>query len=677
MKFFQACCSLLLFFQPSVAQVNFDTACATINTSTANKTRTTNIPDFPKIFSAIAVEKELRFPDEEITSTSEAIIEFSEPSGQMFFQRETNGSQISVFVDSEQNVCLSLRKDNGQCVKTEQPCNAITGLEHYVRLKEGEITLKSARAVYWFDTRQLDTAIKLGKSQTRGMDSIAYMACKEENNITVVTQWYFLDTSKIKSANKEPVLLAALRLIEGKNSKSYIRDWIDVIDFKPIQSDNVRSNMDVEDVGCISDNSKSVKKEIPKPPATFSCVIETHVVRAGRNDRDIDVEAVRYNYDDAWFHSDERRISLDPNSGNATEVEKKIIEDFFTGIRYEMSKSATQCAVSPTLSRAGSRATDGKFIMKSPTQFWDADPDTAVYLGEAVIRGVPCDAWRVGLQDASANGNTTNTLFLASPKWLRRRRLPENSFFPVQFIERGESGVRFHSYFDFKEKFSYFVPDVSPCFNTSCSENVRMILQTSFYKSIKSSPRQFERNFRKAVLDLAGMESALQVTKIMAKASLFVPFQTQVTFKILSRFKISSNSIVDEVRVTHDASVAVAKIKNAIVSGLFQLTQVIKSKDILIKARRDSFSLLKFEYQTNDEESSYSGFTVGTLIGLTIAALIVGAVVGLGAVYSYKRWSDKKFQEVLKSGKAPSTTNTDTPKVSDFGMLEISTEEVQ
>ena len=671
MNFAQAICSLLLLLEVSAVKVEFDRAyCTEIKGDNQNSTNSGNVPDFPSAFSAIAEHSESIDSNEELTSLELLTLQYSKPNGEMFI--ETRDGKSSLFVDSEQNMCLLLSQRNGQCVATKQSCDALT----YLPLKNGKTTLKRAREFLGLDTIKLDTVVKLEKSQIRGINSIAYVACKNMQNSTATTisQWHFLDNSKLKSRNEGPVLLMTRYQVIDENSASVQNDQTDFIDFKEIQSDDKQFYIDVEHVDCIFDNTKDVKKTIPKPPTTFSCIKETHVVLAGGNDRDRDVETIHYNYDAAWFHSDAHLIPLD--SGNRTEVKIKVTEDFFTGVQYEMSKLGKGCTVSSNLSKAGFKDSDGDFVMKTPTQFWNIDPDTTVYLGEVVIRGIPCDAWRVGFQNDNSNGNTTLTHFLANKKWLKKRRLPEHSFFPVQSIVKRESSVTHHSYFEFKEKFSYFVPDVSSCFNSNQSMSVRLILLTSFYKNIKSSSQKFELKFRKAVLDNSGMESILRVTNIRARPSFFVPFQTRVTFKILSKFKITSNFTIPDVQITHYASEAVTKLKKAIVSGKFQLTQIIKSKNIVIKAEPYSFSLLKYEYlsQDNDEEDTISGFSLGAVVGLCIFALVVGTVVGFGAVYSYKRWSDKKLQEIVESGKP--STSTNNVKVSGFGMLELSTDEV-
>ena len=648
----------------------------------------TNIVDitngvfFPRTFSAYSEIQGFGNGSEKLIQYSRSTIQFSEHSGQMFVQTTSHDHHFSAFVDSKLNVCLLHHESNGHCVKTKQPCEVIAELVGSVKLEEGKVRLKSARESLGWYPRWFQSVVKFDEAKTRGISSVSYVACQniESSTDTTISQWHFLDTSQIKAKGNKPVLLMVRHQIENDVSAPIKSVQIEYTDFKQMKKDIHMSFLDRVDSDCISNNMKDVNKTIPTPPTTFSYIKETYVARADGDTRGREVEAVYYNYGAAWLHYDAYLTSL--NKGEVANKEIRVTEDFITGIRYEISKAGKWCKTFPTLSGASYGNPNSSKKMKTPHEFWNINTASALYLGMTNIRGIPCDAWRIGLPDTDKYEKTRTifTLFLATGKWLKRLRLPEESFLPIKSIEKSDSNVKYHSYFVFKDQLGYFTPDVSPCYNTNHSAGVRLILLTSFYKSIKNNPLEFERKFRKVVHDVSGIESALQVANIKARPSTEVPQETRVTFKILGRTGIppSSVGIGSNNRGIVSTSEALTRLQKAVKEQKFEFRYGFHSSNRYIQAKPNSFLLLKEGMcedhdQDDAEQISSSSFSAGAMAGLCLLAFVVGLMAGFGAMCGCKRKSCKKFTEIAENGKRPSSSASVNRSV--FGILNLKTEE--
>ncbi|GFS04541.1 EF-hand domain-containing protein D1 [Elysia marginata] len=635
---------------------------------------------FPRTFSTITEKSEFGAIGEGLISYSRSTIQFSEASGQMAVESESHDESFSAFADSKLNVCLLHQTKNRQCVKTTQPCDAIGQFTENLRLDQENVSLKSAREILGWPGSRVKTVVKIGLGQTRDINSILYVSCEsvENSTATVISQWHFLDVRKYKLKGYKPVLLMSRHQTEDTNYYGPVRTvQTDFVDFKQTRKDNFLPSLEQVDSKCISDNMRDVKKTIPIPPTRFSCIKETRIGHTGGNiERAREVETLYYNYDAQWFHFDTYLTSVTQDE----EAEVRFTEDFNTKVRYEICNTGKWCKTFPTLSRAGHTDPDGITRMETPSEFWTINPDTAVYLGEADIRGVPCDAWRVGLPERSSYENITFTLFLATKKWLKRRRLSVESFFPLELTEQNTSHIKYYSYFAFKDTFRDFVPDISPCFNFNHSVGVGLILNTSFYNDIKDYLLQFEMNFRKSVLNVTGLESTLQVASIRAKPSLSDPQQTRISFKILGKAEISSYPrTVSNIREVGSATEAVEKLKRAVQEEKLELKYMLDSTEVHIKVMPESFYLLKdgscVNYQDNSDETSVSGFSSGAVTAICIAVLVVTLAIGFLAVCVYKRRSEQNIHVANNTSDRPSSKTSFRRSVFGMGNHNVKTEE--
>ncbi|RUS75675.1 hypothetical protein EGW08_016569 [Elysia chlorotica] len=625
-------------------------------------------PFFPRTFSAVTETKGHVNISDGFTLYSRSEIHFSEYRGQMSVQTTSLTDHFSAFVDSRLNVCLLHHERNGHCVKTTRPCEVIAQLVSSVRLKEGKVSLKSARESLGWDPRWFKTTVKLEEANIRGISSVGYYACQsiEGSTDTIMSQWHFLDINKMKVKGNKPVLLM-VRHQTGNGVSSPIQSvQIDYTDFRLMKYGDGISFFDKLESSCISSNMKEVHKAMPTLPATFSFTKETHVVQVESDKISKKLETIHYSYGTVWY--DAHISSMEKDA--ITRKEIRVTEDFITGVRYEICKKGKWCKTFPHKSGESDGYPDGNENMDMSNEFWYTNHGTALYLGGATIRGIPCDAWRI-MPDTKKHGNTrkTVTLFLATGKWLKKRQMPEKTFLPIQSIEKSDSTVKYHSYFKFKSKLSYFIPDVSPCYNTNHSAGVRLILSTSFDEKIKTNPIQFERNFRNAVLRISGMESALQVANIRARPYIACRQETRVTFKILGKTGLESKN-----QVTVSTSEALSKIQKAVRDGKFKVSCGFD----YIEAKPDSFLLLKEGMCEDhdpyeDEQISSSNFSIGVTTGLCILLLVCGIIVGLALIFGYKRKSCKKNLKTEEDGQRPSSSTSVNRSV--LGVLNMKTEE--
>lgn len=634
-------------------------------------------PFFPPAFSTLTERSEYGRISEGMLGYSRSYIQFSELSGQMAVESESRSGSFSAFVDSKLNVCLIHHAKDDQClVQTTRPCEAIRRLTKNLRLRGEKVSLMSARETLGLNQSRVKKAVKVGEGQTRGIESIIYVICEDINNgtATVVSQWFFLDNTKFKVKDNKPVLLMTRHQREEEEEYAPVRiTQIDYSDFRQVQEDNFLPNLEHVNSKCISNNMKDVNKTIPIPPASFSCAKETRIGVAGVSiERIRDVEVLHYNYGANWFHIDTFLTFVNTD----TETETQVTEDFNTNVRYEISNTGKWCKTFPStrLSRLDSGEPSPLNCMRSPLEFWKINPDTAVYLGEAEIRGVPCDAWRIGLPDSDQN--KTYTIFLATKKWLKKLELSIDTFFPLEYIEQTGPNVKHYSYFGFKDMFCDFVPDISPCFNSNHSVGVRFLLKTSYYTNIQNVYMLFENNLRKTVQNLLGLDSPLQVANIKARPSPADPTETRVSFKVLGKARLSFSfpRPKSNTRENGTAVDSVEKLKNIIKEGKFELKYTINSTEISAGALPDSFFLLREgvceHHQDYVEEPHKAGYSHGSVAGICILVFLLALVMGYGAVYVHMRRSQKQLEEEVKR---PSSLISVTRSV--FNMVNVRTEE--
>ena len=655
---------LLSVFILSPASAEYDRAwCDKVPEDKTTDALVNDNPFFHKSFRALSENTVTGSHIEELVGFSQSTMQFSHHNSQVSVQMKSSDGRFSAYVDTNTNVCLIQQWRNGQCVKSKDPCVTISELTGTVTPEGDRVSLKSPSQSLGWDPDLFDKIANVGPSQTRGINSVLYVTCAKDNTSanTVVSQWHFLNISTMSAKENQYVLLMSKERTEGDNNRHIRTTQIDYAGVEDINKERIRSPMDLNGNGCVSENKESDFKKIPTPPTTFSCIKETYMGQIGNPDCDIEIESLLYNHGSDWFYYNNFLTSL----GKMEKTETTVIEDYKMGVRYEISKTSGTCRTYPTLTRAAHQLSRGRVRMKTPTDFWNISPDTAVYLGVTTVRSIPCDVWRVGLSET--NNETAYTLFVATSDWIRKRRLTKESFFPVQVIEEKGSNFKYHSYFAFKSQPKYSVPDVSSCYNSTNSETVRLTLLTSFYKNIKNRLLQFELKLRSVVLRLTGIVSTLRVTGIWARAAPEEPFQTRVIFTILGSDGFSSNSSETQVSDLVSASEAVESLRKAINEGKLEFTLVAKSAEILVKTKAGSLeehSALEGQLDDNERGTSLD-HPIGRVIGLCILTLMAGMGAGWAAVYGYKRWSDKEFESIVESGERPQSIST----VSGFGML--------
>ena len=637
----------------------------------SNPTKTK--PFFPHVYTTLAEETVSEGNPLEATTYSQFSVQFAGYTDQVSVEMDSVEAHLTAYVDANTNVCLIQQSRNGQCVKSEDPCVTISELTGTVRQDGDRVSLKSPSQSLGWDPDRFDKIVKVGPGQTRGLSSILYVTCAKvkDSADTVISQWHFLDVDIFESTENKPVLIKVAHTTQNDSLHISKVSQIDYVDFKDMQGDTVQPNLDFVNDQCISGNKKKVYKTIPTPPARFSFIKETIESQPGSNDRATDSEILQYNKDAQWFHSEAYFNLMDKTK----RVELEVTEDFATGVRYETSQGKKSCKISPYLTRAAKEDTDDAVEMKTPNEFWNMDPDTAVYLGVSQARGIHCDVWRVGLP--GADKETSHKLFLATSNWLRKRRLPVDSFLPLEAIEQNGPSLKHHSYFNFTSNIDHFKPDVSACFNSNDSVTIRLTLLTFFSRNIQPNWHQFELKFNRAVLRLSQMVSALRVADIKAKRSPDFPCQTRVTFKILGRPKVSTFPIQDQVSKAD----AVARLKEAVQAGKFQLTLVVNSTNLLVKAKPSSFALRKevsseLRELDDEEETSSAGLTTGIVGGFSVLALVIGAMAGIGAAYTYGRRLNRqrrKKEADARDGDRPDSSAHVYRSV--FSMLAMKTEE--
>lgn len=548
---------------------------------------------------------------------------------------------------------INMRDNSSHTYFANQTCvvMAINGSQHFGFLVDANSShLISVKNLLHFGDELGEKYIS-GSETVRGIPVHHWQACLKipASNGTFLLDYFF---SKGEGYYINGILeTVPLRAVINGTAKSLSRNGstspeyhnfyhiYDFIDFNPgpIQDPSV---FEIP-VGTFCNNSIS-SKPLPYVPDHFTVAMEI-VSTKPNGDMDRQNQLI-------YFDNQTKLLRLEgnlimPNQGNNRPL--TIIQDFSSNLLYQIDQWEENC----TVTMVSSAGPPDSVPAMSPEKIMDIFKGNFIYQGQKTIRGIICESWA----DFNTSTNETKEIFFTKvpgPERLMGGQTgvpPFNHYQPVAINTRpltqapGDSGVFIHMYNYMTGHPSLDVFDVSSCYSLGHHYSY-MAFKTegNFEKDVLKFRKEFIAALRSAIARGANI-SGTRVTSILIEQSPDNNNQLRVYFKLLD------NQLNDVHPSLTGPSLAQAKLslQQAVSRGL--------NFDVQYPTFEDNFQVLKgslwetMSSESEPQKSTISRYSAGSMAGLGIGMLVVGALLGLlGAFFIYKRVDSSVPYQITK-----------------------------
>ena len=558
---------------------------------------------------------------------------------------ETTDSRTWLHLDENKNDCI-FKEDNGRCQDHSDTCS--TKAPEFFG-EDKKVNVGSHQSILQWASE--GTKVSMGKSALRGMDTDKYVICyyDQTNDLTVVSEWHFLDAQKYSGNSKSwPHLLMARHKRFNTNEGKVSDERIDYTEYTYLPYSDVRYGLQISEGECKHvDGFFHQSPKPPSPSALHGFYQMTDYASKSVNANEEFTSYIEYNFDARMIFE----VADFPAHDETTEKETRVnVYDLSSTNMYSYSVTHGYCKVHPHVYYRGHES------MPSPQSFWHfSQKRNYNYLGVYMNRNIPCNTWLFEFPygDFGMAKDSTITLYLATPDWLEQNGKPRDMFYPVQRITR-ETGLNiFESFFEYKDNPGYHIPDLSTCFDEKDTIVGKITLEnTNFYKTYAHQEVFLQYEIRKFLQKITGIKSAMRLARIAGVPNRDNVEETDVAFTIYGHF-MGINSTNSEAYKTDPVTSqqAADKINKAVDSGDAKLT--LQGTVYTLHLKKGSFEVLKnydhFENVDNPrrQSSGGGGYSSAALASVSITLLVVTLLLGVLLVVVYKRWTEG--QDILPS----------------------------
>ncbi|XP_078001004.1 uncharacterized protein LOC144453549 isoform X2 [Glandiceps talaboti] len=523
---------------------------------------------------------------------------------------------------------------------------------HY---EDGEGHIDSVANIFDFGNSYNDTYI--GPDTVRGIPVDHWCGCvyNESKYMTMKLEFYFSEDGYRTPSGDNQVLV---RMIvngtvqnttgDGEPIPDAFQPFYNMYDYYSFESGPAESEMDYQaPLGylCPGRNSTSPMPTLPKQ---FSSSRE-HVrkdlkkVHFYRDHYDFDAKLVRF------FMVPNNDTSVtgghwDPYNGDPVEV----IHDYNTGIGYLLDPINGNCSMGPiwkygydAKSQAG-----GNISMNNVTSYFYLDDAKWVYEGMANVRDIQCHAWIAKRTDYPKHAieqgyevNSTWEYFFTDLEWTSDgNKMDSEKGTPVRLEIRAtwmRNGTVNNTHdivniyhFKKEDNVPLYMFDIQACYKSKETKMLAFMLNgTNVYNTlILNNTRQFHTNVRNSIAASARV-SALRVVDVYADD---VKGHVKVWFTLLDKPHITGD--VSGVLPQNNLTVAYRNLMSAIDNGTMAVNVTYMGKVHTLKVKSKSL----VEDGDNPQPPAppadivNNGYSAGAMVGLAIAMILVGGVLGLG-----------------------------------------------
>ncbi|GFO14436.1 EF-hand domain-containing protein d1 [Plakobranchus ocellatus] len=560
-------------------------------------------------------------------------MEYSSTHNQLMLYEQTKNESWS-FVDVKANDCIQKIND-GPCMDRQDTCYWIQVSVPYVTVNHDRVSLRPfTRSLRW-PTGQVNKKVDLGSAVVRGMDAKKYATCVYEpsQDDTIVSVWFFLDLEKYKEVDQNHAIPLLVSHRTKRRGSFFEYSRTEFLDYKKLSPFKIKYGLQIPELQCGSVRSKFMSKRFPEPPPLYKYLTEVDVSHKSSKMESYKryTQTREYNSYSKFFVTIQKYAVDDMN-----EIETmQDVYDISTGTAYTMSLTNGLCAVKP-------RENPNNPIMPSPEILWHLDQSDITYWGVFYNRDIPCDVWYIKQNRQSF----TFRLYLATSEWLKQQGKEETEFYPIQTV--GDSGdeVYFSAMYEFEKRQDYHIPPIFYCFEEDDLVYAEVTVAISYNTIPSTRPDYFKYEFRSLIKKITGIVSSIRIGSLYFFPSQESEEETIVRFMIYGKMKG-----VEDKRLYHADPVtsqeAIDKIKEAVHKG--SVTFTLDDKTLEVELKQGSFAVMDRDeiFMIFDDEAG--GHSAGAMAAVGIVLLLVGLALGAGALFGYKRWTDRTIPS-LPSG---------------------------
>jgi hypothetical protein len=330
------------------------------------------------------------------------------------------------------------------------------------------------------------------------------------------------------------------------------------------------------------------------------------------------------------------RFDLVKNNNPLTEV-----HDFNTGLRYVIDKFRGNCTLTVLDPEYfDSDASSGTSIkLKDPQAFFNLDGPDVQYTGQRITQGVDTDVWIA----KRVKNNVTATwewYFMAqgwshegSLKWQQRELVQINVVFyelylnnktqqmdyvqvPITYLlsDYDDSGVDLYDY------------DVSSCTDQWPKKHFKFNLPTDYYDLMAANQVILQLAIL-VELEVNSLLSAMRISQLKVdfnKDSIFVIFTLLEKNSFYGPVEVKEEVLLDDAIKILNASIAAGKVKIPLPVDNVTILQIpiLQNSFYEIETRQTVFVI-------NKEIIKQTGYTSGTVAGISIVLMFVGVILGV------------------------------------------------
>ncbi|GFO14437.1 EF-hand domain-containing protein d1 [Plakobranchus ocellatus] len=553
-------------------------------------------------------------------------LEYSGTHNQLMLYEQTKNTESWSHVDVKSNDCIQ-KINEGPCTDTPDTCSSIADSVVYVTENNGQVGLEPfTRSLRW-PTEKVKKKVDLGSVAVRGVSTEKYATCVYEpsRDETTVSVWFFVDSEKYKEVDQNHAIPLLVFHRTKRRGSFFEYSRTEFLDYKKLSPFKIKYGLQIPELQCGSVRSKFMSKRFPETPPRYKCLIEVDVSdnssKMESNKRYIEMR--EYNSYSKFLVTQNK---LAEDHINEKEI-MKVVEDVSTDITYFMSLTNGVCTVVPKNANINFRA-------PSEEAFWHLDGSDISYWGVFYNRDIPCDVWYMKHKEKSYN----HRLYLATSEWLKQQGKEMTEFYPIQVIKDYGDEAYFNAFYEFEISQDYYIPPIFYCFEEDDSVYAEVTLLINYNTIPSTKPDHFTYEFRSLIKKITGIVSSLRIGSIYFFPSQESEDETIVRFMIYGKMKGAKDKQMYEADSVTSQE-AVDKIKEAVHKG--SVTFTLDDKTLEVELKQGSFAVMNRDeiFMIFDDEAG--GHSAGAMAAVGIVLLLVGLALGTGALFGYKRWTDR------------------------------------
>ncbi|XP_078577725.1 uncharacterized protein LOC144862804 [Branchiostoma floridae x Branchiostoma japonicum] len=566
--------------------------------------------------------------------------------------------------------CVQQQTVNGQQVTMPGPClNTLCVTESMGddntflvghKLENGTLHMFSTAQALWFDASRLPITY-VGEDEIRGIPVQHWRQCNFINkwSSTFTVDYYWSKPVAWVSASGPAAPSVPVRVVvQGQgcsptaatcSRRRAFRRQYEFVFFRPTLTVDGKIFQPPENVLCLNEK---LSLSLPPLPDRYAVRTEylTNIPSAGGYQTVIA-------YYDTWYDYGYKLSRMDFLVN--FEIPVRTIQDFNTGIEYQILPTTGNCSVTPITNQTWDTVfTDPNHVrMRNPFEWFMTDKYPPFYQGKQMTRGMRTDVWLAARADWPPSNPMQSefTYYYSSAEYqhymgsLEQRRVPiklQIRVNPINSASADKANIFTWNYFKFVEEHPYiWVFDTTQCFPESNKVNIMFTVPADYKAAFQLSETLARDVF------LYELARVMTVSPLRIQNLGFTYTSTSdvtVKFTLLGVPPVTGNVAVVKPQTSLD--VARTLLKNAIDTNSFRVT--IQLQNVLTVVVPASPGTIVENAIFDNQSSTLIGFSGGAMAGLAIGLLIVTIGLGLGLMFLLQRGFDggSKAPAVARSG---------------------------